>query len=145
MTCIDIKKILIISFVLLSLDFLWLGTIAYKRWNNLVLNLTGKPVTLTPKWGGMAYICMIFGVYFFTIPIIEKSVREQGMKNGLLTGALYGALFGFILYGVFDYTNLAILPIKNTIDINTCLIDILWGTILMSLSTVISYLIFYSL
>jgi uncharacterized membrane protein len=105
------------------------------------MNISGNNINLNKKWAVMAYMCMILGIYFFTLPIIEKSVKEMGMKNGLIKGALYGALFGFILYGVFDSTNLAIFPIKNTDDVNTCLIDILWGTFLMSITTVISYLI----
>jgi uncharacterized membrane protein len=127
----NIKQFFIVLTVLLVIDGLWIGLYASKKWSELVQNLTKEPMKVKIHWAVLAYLCMGLAVYFFTLPLI----KEKGIK----IGALYGALIGFIIYGIFDYTNLAILGDRYTLS--TALIDIVWGTFLMSISTVISYLI----
>ena len=50
----------------------------------------------------------------------------------------YAFILGFCIYGIFDYTNLAIF--KNY-KLKTALQDQIWGSILFTLVTIIVYLI----
>ena len=53
---------------------------------------------------------------------------------------IYGALFGLITYATYDLTNLATLkdwPVIVTV------VDLIWGTVLASAISVITYLISY--
>jgi len=126
-----LKQFFIVLTVLLLIDGLWIGLFASKKWSELVQNLTREPMKVKLHWAILAYLCMGLAIYFFTLPII----KEKGLK----IGALYGALIGFIIYGIFDYTNLAILGDRYTLS--TALTDIAWGTFLISVSTVISHLL----
>jgi uncharacterized membrane protein len=51
----------------------------------------------------------------------------------MTTAAAYGALLGFVVYGVYDFTNLATLrhyPVKLAI------VDVAWGTFASALGAV---------
>jgi uncharacterized membrane protein len=127
----NLKEFIIILAILLVIDGLWIGLYASKKWSSLVQDLTNQPMKVKIGWAFMAYLCMGLAIYLFTLPII----KEKGIK----IGAIYGALIGFIIYGIFDYTNLAILG--DRYNLMTALTDVAWGTFLMSISTVISYLV----
>ncbi|MBP9771755.1 MAG: DUF2177 family protein [Candidatus Pacebacteria bacterium] len=67
------------------------------------------------------------GVYFFLVVALLYFVILPGLSagNALLSITLGGALLGFIVYGVYDMTNLATLK-GWTLSIS--LIDMAWGT-----------------
>lgn len=76
----------------------------------------------------LAFLVLAFGIYYF---IIEK-VRDN---NILIDSLKYGFVFGFVVYAVYDFTNLATL---NNYSIKVTIIDILWGSTLAFLVTVLT-------
>jgi uncharacterized membrane protein len=62
---------------------------------------------------------------------IPKSLKEA---------TTYGLLVGFVIYGIFNLTNLAILKEWN---LNISIIDTLWGTFNCALTSSILYFIFH--
>jgi len=80
-------------------------------------------------WSALAaWILIASGIMLFVLPL----------STTLKTAALYGAAFGFILYGVYDFTNYAIL--KQYTPLMT-LVDLLWGTTLCTISSLFAFLI----
>jgi uncharacterized membrane protein len=66
----------------------------------------------------LVYLIIALGINLFVIPFSKT----------ILDSLIYGALFGFILYGVYDLTNLSILKNYST---KLTIVDILWGTFLL--------------
>ena len=117
----------IISF--LVLDGLWLGLIAknlYRQHLGSVMRLSGGD--LSPNWAAalIVYIALIIGVMLFVVP------KAQGH---LLAALGWGALFGFITYGIYDFTNLAVLSAWNW---QIAIIDTIWGMVLCGLTSLIT-------
>jgi Predicted membrane protein len=77
------------------------------------------------------YLLFISGLVIFVIlPAVEK--------HSLGHALIFGALFGLISYATYDLTNLATLkdwPLQVTI------VDLIWGTVLASSISLITYLI----
>ena len=63
------------------------------------------------------YLVMTFGFYYFIVKD-NRSIKDA-------------AILGFVIYAVFDFTNMAIF--KHW-DITTSLIDAIWGGILFALT-----------
>ncbi|MDO7975759.1 DUF2177 family protein [Oceanotoga teriensis] len=120
----------VISFIVFFIiDILWLGLIAKNIYNKYL----GYIIKDNFNWIAaiIFYIIFIIGIQFFVLnPAIEK--------QSVFYAFLVGGIFGFITYSTYDLTNLATIkqwPISITI------IDIIWGSILSSLTSGISYLI----
>ncbi|PWJ91263.1 DUF2177 family protein [Oceanotoga sp. DSM 15011] len=120
----------VISFIVFFIiDILWLGLIAKNIYNKYL----GYIIKDNFNWIAaiIFYIIFIIGIQFFVLnPAIEK--------QSVLYAFLVGGIFGFITYSTYDLTNLATIkqwPMSITI------IDIIWGSILSSLTSGISYLI----
>lgn len=129
MNGLTVKLFFIAFFVFLFTDMIWLGFVAksfyfqhYEPWLRLS---DGK---LMPMWWAalMVYLLFALSMIIFIIPLSQGS---------LLNAAFYGAILGAVIYGVYDFTCLAIF--KN-FPIMMGLIDWLWGTFLYSWSAVIT-------
>lgn len=122
-----IKTYLISLIVFFAIDILWLGFIAKKLYREEIGHLMAEKT----NWPAAIIFYSIFIgglVLFAVIPALEKESLTYALQMG--------ALFGFMCYATYDMTNLATLkdwPVKITI------IDILWGTILNSLTAGISF------
>lgn len=117
-----IKTFFVGLIILGALDFIWLGIIA-KNFNaeqlqDLALMENGEfaPLKIPAL---ITYLIMALALTVFAAPQIQN--------ENLATCALYGALLGFSLYGVYEFTNLAIL--KNY-PLKFALVDVAWGTFL---------------
>ena len=115
-------NILIFSAViLLTLDFIYLNltksvfqTQVFKI-QHITMNVKLFPAIL-------CYILLVIGLNYFIL-----------QKQGTILEAF---LLGFIIYGVFDCTNLAIFQKYNW---NVAIMDMVWGGILFALTTWIVY------
>lgn len=75
-------------------------------------------------WSALfAWMLIPLGIVFL-IDRTSKSIKES---------AVYGALYGFCLYGVYEFTNYAII---KTWSLSMLFVDILWGTVLCSITAV---------
>ena len=116
--------------VFLVIDLIWLGFIA----KDLYAKHLGYLMTTNINWISaiIFYLLFIVGIVIFVVtPAINK--------GSLMDALLYGALFGLITYATYDLTNLATIkdwPIFITI------IDLIWGSTLSALVSVITYSIY---
>ena len=118
-------SIIIISCILLFLiDSVYLSYFG-NFFNKQVEKVQGSPLKLN-LWGAIfSYLFLIIGINYF---ILQK--RESWQNAFLL---------GLVIYGVYEATSYAIL--KNW-QISSVIIDTLWGGILFSLVTYLTYLIY---
>ena len=127
------KQMMILYLITLAvfflIDMVWLGVVAkdfYRRHLGTMLS---------PKvnWGAaiLFYLLFIAGLLIFVI--------RPALAHGALLSALpLGALFGLISYATYDLSNLATLkdwPLIVTV------VDLVWGTILGGLVSLISTLL----
>lgn len=123
-------KIYVISFILfIALDMLWLGIIARNLYREYLGFLLGDHVNVIA--GVVFYLIFISGLVFFVInPAVEK--------NSSFYSLLAGAFFGLVTYSTYELTNLAVVK-KWPIEI--VVIDIIWGVVLASTVSFLTYLI----
>lgn len=124
-------KAAIIAFVVgIILDYIWIGLVAKNFYMNTMpfLNIKDGKLEVVLWAGAIVYVLIAVGVAAFIIP------------NNISLGsvALQGALLGLIIYGVYDMTNHATL---QQWPIQLLIVDMLWGTFLVSTVSSITYLI----
>lgn len=110
---------------LVLLDSIWIGFLMsdiYKSNIAKILSISKDSVTFNPIAGIFAWLLIAFGAIFFVFPLTKN-------LNNLFT-FFYGALFGLVMYGVFEFTNMA--TFKNW-SLKTAIIDIFWGMLLNGL------------
>ena len=122
------KTILIISVLILLLDGIVLSSLK-GVWKKTIEGVQGKIFTPKIQYAIGSYILMIFGLYYF---VFSKINHNKWVYDTLLNGFL----FGFVLYGVFDFTNLAIF---TDYSLTTAIIDMIWGGSLMAITSFITY------
>jgi len=115
------KKLAVISVFMLIIDLIVLSLLS-KMWKESIEKIQSTPFKVKPLYAVGAYVLMIFGLYYF---VIESNLPTQEM-------VIRAFAFGIVIYGIFDFTNLAIFTNYN---LKTALIDILWGGVLMALVT----------
>jgi uncharacterized membrane protein len=110
------------------IDFIWLGLMS-STYDQALGSLARRSVQgqLSPYWptGILAYLLLAAGPVFFVIPYFFDASIDWRVF-------VWGALFGLIVYGVYGFTNHAILaqwPAKLTF------LDTMWGTFLYGIST----------
>ncbi|EAC3303479.1 DUF2177 family protein [Listeria monocytogenes] len=123
-----LKLFLTSAVVFLIFDLFWLLVASKKMYQQFIGDLMGD-VKLAPAV--IFYFIYVVGVTFFVLlPGTEKGSLDYTI--------LAGALFGLVCYATYDLTNLATLkdwPITMTI------IDLVWGTAVTTVTSVIVYFI----
>jgi uncharacterized membrane protein len=124
-----IKLYLVTLPVFFTIDMVWLGLIA----KNFYAKYIGFLMKSDVNWVAaiIFYLLFIVGLVLF---VVSPALKDSSWTHALL----YGALFGLITYATYDLTNLATIkdwPLVVTI------VDLLWGTTLAALVSVISYFI----
>ncbi|MDX2414641.1 MAG: DUF2177 family protein [Bacteroidales bacterium] len=125
-----IKLFLVAFFVFLVIDMIWLALIAKKFYRKHLGFLMSPKVNWTAAI--IFYVIFIIGIVVF---VVTPALDKDSLSHALI----YGALFGFVTYATYDLTNLATLknwPIVITI------VDLIWGTVLATSVSVITFLIF---
>jgi uncharacterized membrane protein len=126
-------KLFVVSFVVfILLDMAWLGYFAralyleqYGAWLNL------HQGQLLPIWWASL---IVYGLFALALLIFVQPL-SQGQ---LMQAFVYGAAMGFIIYGVYDFTCLAIF---KDWPVMMAFIDWAWGTILCGVvATITVYL-----
>lgn len=109
------------------IDFIWLAKVAPKIYRDNIGHLMADKPNV-PAAIAFYSIFLIGLLVFVIIPALQKSSFAHA--------AIYGALFGFFTYATFDLTSNAIFknwPFKITA------IDMVWGTILCCLISIVTY------
>jgi uncharacterized membrane protein len=123
------KQFFIALPVFFVIDMIWLVLVAKKFYQEQIGFLM-KPDVNWPA-AIIFYFLFIVGLVIF---VISPAVEKHSWVHALL----FGALFGLITYATYDLTNLATLkdwPLLVTV------VDLIWGTVLASSISLITYLI----
>lgn len=106
--------------LLLVLDLLWISFYMGKKYQNQIENIQGKSIRIKPTFVILSYFLMVLGLILFVLPNISKG-------NELKDSLKYGLVFGIIVYGVYNFTNAAVI---DKWDSKVIIEDILWGGLL---------------
>jgi uncharacterized membrane protein len=127
------KILSIVSFFVITLDFIWIQLVMKNAYKNMISDIqkTSMMIRLLPTI--LSYITIILPIVLFVIP---KITPERRVFDSLV----YGGLMGFFMYGMFSFTNYAL--IKDW-SMSVVLLDTAWGTFLYFIvSLLTSYLLF---
>ncbi len=106
----------------LIIDIAWL-IFNKNNYNKLVNNIQGSNIDMNYLGGGLSYVILLISLFTFSIPMIKQRLNKN--KDNLLSlSIIYGGGLGFLMYGLFNTTNLGIF--KNY-DPKIALMDTLWG------------------
>lgn len=124
-----LKSLVVAIGTALVLDFIWIGLIApqfYRSHIGPLLRLKENGGLDPVIWAAaVVYLCIPLGVILFTLP-------KVGPEDGWMTALAWGFVYGILLYGVYDFTNLALL---KGWTVTVTLVDVLWGGVLCALTT----------
>jgi uncharacterized membrane protein len=120
---IGIKKYIITTIIVLIFDFVWLLWLMQDFYTE---NLAGfarpNPV---PIWSAIiAWALIPLGIVIF-VDKISKNYKES---------IIYGGVYGLILYGLYGFTNYAILANWTS---TMLVVDVFWGIFLCSTNSLI--------
>ena len=124
-----VKLFIISMLVFFILDMTWIGYIAkgmyFKSYANWLRLDNGG---LLPVWWAIViiYALFAFATLTFVVPLSGGS---------LLSACSYGAALGLVIYGVYDFTCIAIF---KDWPVMMAFVDWLWGTTLCAISATIT-------
>lgn len=123
---------IIISFALIIIDTLWLSLNA-GMYLTSIKNVQGKDAKIKIQYAVVAYLIMIFSIIFIAIPFTLQRVNANDSSiTKLYKSILYGGSIGFVIYGIYNFTMLAI---YDKYELKIGISDTVWGTFLYSLLT----------
>ena len=117
---------LVTLFVLVPLDFLFLGIVAKDFFTSQVGNMLGE-IKLAPAV--LFYLLYVVGIVIFVSGAAHANAQST---------LLYGALFGFFCYATFDLTSLALLKHWSW---PVAIVDIAWGSFVTAVSSTAGLLV----
>ena len=117
---------LVTLFVLVPLDFLFLGIIAKEFFTSQVGNMLGE-IKLAPA------------VLFYLLYVVGIVIFVSGASNATAQSTLlYGALFGLFCYATFDLTSLSLLRHWTW---PVAIVDVAWGAIVTAVSSTVALVV----
>ena len=117
-------QFLITFVVFVTLDSIYLTSMK-GYFDNQVKSIQGRVINMNLIPAVLCYISLVFGVYYFII-------KER-------KPLLDAFLLGLVIYTVYEFTNWSLFDNWKPM---TVVIDSLWGAILFTLTTAISYFIY---
>jgi|SaaInl5LU_22_DNA_1037371.scaffolds.fasta_scaffold59319_2 uncharacterized membrane protein len=118
---------LIASVLLIIIDGIWLSFVAKNIFAIQIKRIQSTEMKLKLTPAVLSYLFLVFGLNYFIIKSHKPPIEA--------------AFLGWIIYFVFDFTNLAIFEKYSWI---TAMIDGLWGGVLYWLTTTITYMLMKS-
>lgn len=117
----NLKQIIVSAIAMLCLDGVYLSTFS-GFFNKLVTSIQGTKIKFNALGAILCYILLIGGLNYFII------ARKKSLQEAFI--------LGLVIYGVYETTNLAIFKKWN---IQAVALDSLWGAILFTLTSWITY------
>lgn len=117
--------LLAIGFVL-ALDAVWLGLMK-SAYASQVQRVQHSPLKVKYVYALASYICVVIGIVVFAVPLAKKSGYSTP-----LAALIYGGGLGLVVYGVWNFTNLAVF---KDFGVTMALVDLSWGITLYTLVT----------
>ena len=125
-----ILQFLVVAAAFAVLDAVWLKSTSKFYRRNLGHLLADKPHL---GYAVVFYVLYIIGIIVFAL--------RPALDGGSWLAALgYGAALGAFAYATYDLTNAATL---RKWPLSIVVVDILWGTVLTGLATVVGWLVFH--
>ncbi len=124
-----IKLYIIALPIFLLIDAIWLGLIAKGFYSKHIGALMKSDVSWLSA--GIFYLIFIAGLVFF---VIQPNLSDKS----ILAVVLSGLFFGLVTYATYDLTNYATLKDWPLVVV---VADLLWGAIISTLVSVLTYLI----
>ena len=118
-------EFIVTAVLLLAIDAIYLKFIGGPFYSLAVKKIQGSEIKFRMYSAFIVYIILITGLYYFVIGP-NKTYKE-------------GAFFGLVIYGVFDFTNHAIL---DNYSLSLAMMDTIWGMVLCGTTTFIMTKIF---
>ncbi len=111
------------------MDALWLGIIAKKFYSAQLKSIMLGQTHLF--YAAISYFMLITGLIAYAIlPALEKSSKSHPF--------VAGAFLGFIMYGLYNFTNLS--TVKGW-SLKVAVVDTLWGTFLGGMGAFIAFVL----
>ena len=139
-------KYLIVAIVLMVLDVAWI-LMNLSGYSKAVIAVQKSPMRLRNEHAIIAYIIILFSIFYVAIPFTTQNIKNldsnsnanaANVANKLLKSFMYGGAVGFSIYGIYNFTSLAI---YKDMDTSIGIIDTLWGTTLYTLTTFVYLLL----
>jgi uncharacterized membrane protein len=133
-------KYLIISIILMFLDLVWVS-FNMNTYSNTILKVQKSELEPRVEHTIIAYILILFSVIYVAIPFTTQNIKKGediSIENKLLKAFMYGGAVGFSIYGIYNFTSLAI---YKDMDSSVGIMDTLWGTTLYTLTTFVFLLL----
>ena len=112
-------KFILTAIILVAIEAVYLR-VMLPYFDSQVKKIQGKEITPRPYSVVIVYIIIITGLYYFIIGP-NKSYKD-------------GAFFGLVIYGIFNFTNHALL---DNYSLSLVIIDLIWGMIICGITTLI--------
>ena len=125
------------------LDVAWIA-MNVSAYSSVILKVQKSPVSLRTDYAIIAYLFILFSVIYVAIPFTTQSIkkgdsiRSISIETKLLKSFMYGGAVGFSIYGIYNFTSLAI---YKDLDSTMGIIDTLWGTALYTITTFVFLLL----
>ena len=133
-------KYFIICLVIIFLDIAWIS-LNFSTYSNSILKIQKASLNLRYEHAIIAYILILFSVLYVSIPFTSQNIKNGSnntVENKLLKSFMYGGAVGFSIFGIYNFTSLAI---YKDLDFSIAITDTVWGTTLYTLSTFIYLLL----
>jgi len=136
-------KYIIISIVIIFLDIGWIS-LNLTKYSKEVLKVQKAAMSLRYEHAIIAYIIILFSILYIAIPFTSQNIKinnggkDISVENKLLYSFMYGGALGFSVFGIYNFTSLAI---YKDLDATIAITDTIWGTTLYTLSTFIYLLL----
>ena len=126
MQTLKVAGLVFVSFIVL--DSLFLGVLARSFYRNQLAPIARMADgALAPNWAAVVvvYVLVAVGVTVFIIP----------RAANLASAAALGALMGLVVYGVYDFTNYAVLA---HYPLPLLVVDVCWGIVATAVASAVT-------
>jgi uncharacterized membrane protein len=125
----ELKIFVMLLPIFLALDLFWLGVLMKSFYQHELGELARRSGgALAPRWGAAAIVYLLIpaGIVLFVRPHVPATAPKHA-------ALLWGAAYGLVVYGVYDFTNWAVLDRWTA---RMTFADVAWGMALCGMSTV---------
>lgn len=122
-----VKLYFVSLFIFIIVDLIWIAGIMkdfYRSQLGALSRMKGGSMSPNIPSSILVWMLIVLGLILFVLPKIPRT--GSGVE-----GFFWGALFGFVVYGVYDLTNFALL---KDWSLSMTIVDMLWGMIACGLS-----------
>jgi uncharacterized membrane protein len=133
-------KYFIICLVIILLDIAWIS-LNFSTYSNSILKIQKASLKLRYEHAIIAYLIILFSIIYIAIPFTSQNIKNSSdntIYNKLVQSFMYGGSVGFSIFGIYNFTSLAI---YKDLDVSIAITDTIWGTTLYTITTLIFLLI----